>query len=140
MKSERRPDATPASALWCVGISPETSRHQQPAFAESLRAARAVRCKRVCFPRHAALVGFYALLLTGCASGVTIPTEVRVAVPTPCIAPADRPERPPLRSDAELLALDSYRATWALWGERLELLAYSQRMEAVVEGCSRLTP
>lgn len=77
--------------------------------------------------------------LTGCAgSGVTIPREVLVQVPVACIAPADRPERPALLTDAEILALDTYRATWALWGDRLERQAYESRLEAVVEGCSRI--
>jgi hypothetical protein len=78
-------------------------------------------------------------VLTGCASqGVTIPREVRVQVPVPCIAPADVPQRPELMSDGEMLALDSYRATWALWGDRLERQGYEAKLEAVVEGCSRL--
>lgn len=77
--------------------------------------------------------------LTGCAStGVEIPREVRVQVPIPCIAPADRPERPAFLSDGDILVLDSYRATWALWGDRLERQAYEARLEAIVEGCGRL--
>lgn len=79
------------------------------------------------------------VVLVGCATrGVEIPREVRVAVPTPCLAPEDKPARPALLTDAEILGLDTYRATWALWGERLELLGYSARLEVVVEGCSRI--
>lgn len=81
----------------------------------------------------------FVAALAGCASdGVTIPREVRVQVPVPCVAPDDRPERPALLSDGEILALDSYRATWALWGDRLERQAYEAKLEAIVEGCSRL--
>jgi hypothetical protein len=91
-----------------------------------------------CVFRHAALAAFY-LALTGCASqGVTIPREVRVQVPVPCVAPTDVPQRPELMSDGEMLALDSYRAIWALWGDRLERQGYEAKLEAVVQGCSRL--
>lgn len=91
-----------------------------------------------CVFRHAALVAFY-VALAGCAStGVEIPREVRVQVSIPCVSPTERPERPALLSDGELLALDSYRATWALWGDRLERQAYEAKLEAIVEGCSRL--
>lgn len=87
--------------------------------------------------RHAAIA--LAALLAGCAStGVEIPREVRVQVPVPCLAPEDRPARPLLLTDAEILALDTYRATWALWGDRLELQGYAARLDAIVEGCSQL--
>lgn len=76
-------------------------------------------------------------LLPGCAS-TSVPRDVAVAVPVACIAPADRPERPAFLSDGDILVLDSYRATWALWGERLEMLGHIGRLEAIVEGCSRL--
>ncbi len=77
-------------------------------------------------------------LLVGCATRLEMPKEVRVAVPVACIAPADRPAKPTLMADGDILALDTYRATWALWGERLELLGYAAKLEAVVEGCSRI--
>lgn len=92
-----------------------------------------------CVFRHAALAAVY-LTIIGCAGApLQIPKEVKVPVPVPCIAPADKPERPPLLSEAELLALDTYRATWALWGDRLERQAYEAKLEAIAEGCSRLT-
>lgn len=79
------------------------------------------------------------LLLAGCAGPeLQVPKEVRVPVPVPCIAAADRPERPPMASDAELLALDTYRRTWALWGDRAARQAYERELEAVVEGCGRI--
>lgn len=77
-----------------------------------------------------------AAMLTGCDTALKIPETVNIAVPTPCIDPASKPPRPALMSDAELLALDSYRFTWALWGDRLERAGYEAQLEAVVEGCS----
>lgn len=80
-----------------------------------------------------------AVMLTGCVgSGVTIPREVKVSVAVPCIAPAEKPQRPVLLTDREILSLDSYRAAWALWGDRLELLGYAARLEAIADGCSRI--
>lgn len=81
------------------------------------------------------------LASSGCAStALDIPKEVRVPVPVACVAPKERPRQPTLLSDAELLALDGYRFTWALWGDRLERQAYQATLEAVVEGCSRIPP
>lgn len=85
-----------------------------------------------------AIVALVALL-TGCASpGIEIPREVRVQVPVACVAPEDRPTRPALLSDGDILLLDSYRAVYALWGDRLERDAYERKLEAIVEGCSRI--
>lgn len=78
------------------------------------------------------------IALTGCNTPLQVPKEVKVQVPVPCIASDARPARPELLSDAAILGLDSYRATWALWGDRLERQAYETKLEAVVEGCSRI--
>lgn len=59
-------------------------------------------------------------------------------MPVACIAPEDRPERPVLLSDAELMALDDYRRTWALWGDRMDRDVYEKKLEAIMEGCSRI--
>jgi hypothetical protein len=76
--------------------------------------------------------------IAGCATPREVPRTVREQVPIPCVAREDRPERPVLLSDAELMALDDYRRTWALWGDRLEREGYELKLEAVVEGCSRI--
>lgn len=78
------------------------------------------------------------LVISGCASTVEIPREIKVPVPVACIAQQDKPQRPPLASDAELLALDTYRRTWALWGDRANREAYASKLEAIAEGCSRI--
>lgn len=80
----------------------------------------------------------FMVSIGGCANQLKIPETVNVAVPVACIAPADKPERPQLLTDGELLALDTYRATWALWGDRLEREAYEQKLSAIVEGCSQI--
>lgn len=88
--------------------------------------------------RQIALVGF--VLLAGCASTVEVPREVRVPVPVPCIAPEKLPERPQFMTDAEILAFDSYRRTWALWMDRALRQAYEAQLEAIAKGCSRIPP
>lgn len=73
-------------------------------------------------------------LLTGCASTFEPPqppTEVPVAVS--CVD--ERPERPQLRSEAEILAMDDYRAVLALRAERLKAELYIGKLEDVVTAC-----
>lgn len=90
--------------------------------------------KAICFVML--LAAILILGLAGCASTVEIPKEVKVPVPVPCVQ--ERPQRPPLLSDAELLALDRYKRTHALWGDRIERQRYQSELETVVEGCSRI--
>lgn len=80
-----------------------------------------------------------ALLLAGCASSpIEVPKEVKVQVPVPCVDPAKRPQRPALRTQDELMALDTHRRTHAAWAELKRYEAYTRELEAVVEGCSRI--
>ncbi len=85
------------------------------------------------------LTGFLVILaLAGCATPIEIPKTVYESVPVPCLDPADRPQRPQLRTEEQLLGLDRYRRTHALWAEWLKLQTYVPQLEAVVEGCSRI--
>jgi hypothetical protein len=77
------------------------------------------------------------LLLAGCKT-LEIPKETKIPVAVPCVAAKDRPPRPQLMSEAELMALDRYKRTHALWGDRAERQTYQEKLEAVVEGCSRI--
>lgn len=79
-------------------------------------------------------------LLMACAGQqtVTIPREVRVPVPIACVKPEDRPKRPRLRTEAEILALDDYKRTLAMWEERRTRDAYEAVLEALIEGCGRV--
>lgn len=87
-------------------------------------------------------LGAVSAVLAACSSlpEVQVPREVRVQVPVPCIRPEVRPQRPALRTEAELLALDRYRRTLAAWADLRRLESYAAELEAVVEGCARLAP
>lgn len=76
------------------------------------------------------------IALSGCTSAPKLPERVLVPVPTPCLS-APPPAVPPLRSEAELLALDDYAATLETWRERLELRSYAAKAEALLSGCAR---
>lgn len=85
------------------------------------------------------LVGV-VLVLTACSSipEVRVPREIPVPTPVPCISPEDVPQRPALRSDDELLALDDYRFVHALWAAYARLQGYAGALEAIARGCSRI--
>lgn len=72
------------------------------------------------------------LLAAGCAEQPAV-AEVPVAVS--CVK--NRPERPAFRDDAEVLALDDYRAVVALRVERERAKKYIGELEDVVEVCDR---
>lgn len=80
-----------------------------------------------------AIVAGIALGLAGCANGPTIPTEVRVPVPVPCVG--SPPVKPPMLSDAEMLALDDYALVIALARDRRLRQGYEATLQAVVEAC-----
>ena len=79
------------------------------------------------------------LALQGCggfATRVEIPKEVKVIVAVPCVKKSDLPTRPELRSDDEILALDRFKRTIAMWGERLDREDYEAKMAAVLAACA----
>lgn len=85
----------------------------------------------------AALVATAAL--AACSKPVVrVPERVNVPVPVPCLQPADRPQKPAVRAESDLLAMDTYRRTLAAWSDLKKLEAYSAELEALVEGCSRI--
>lgn len=73
-------------------------------------------------------------MLTGCATGPTVPTVVRVPVPTPCLS-APPPAIPATTPEAEILAMSDYAATLLTWTERLELRAWAEKAEAMLIAC-----
>lgn len=87
-----------------------------------------------------ALVPGTVLALASCASlpDVRVPKEVRVPVPTACIDPAQRPQRPATTPDADLMAMDRGTRTLRAWADRERLQGYVAELEAAVEGCSRI--
>jgi hypothetical protein len=68
---------------------------------------------------------------------VKVPERVNVEVPVPCVKPADVPARPQLRTEADLMAMDRYRRTLAVWSDWLKLQVYAAKLEAIATGCSR---
>lgn len=84
------------------------------------------------------MVFLLLVAIAGCASTVRVPETVNVPVPVPCIAPEKIPERPPFMTDADILAFDGYRRTWAMWLDRALRQAYEAQLEAIAKGCSRI--
>lgn len=87
-----------------------------------------------------AVLAAAAALLASCASQVVVPREVRVPVPVACISAAGRPQKPALRTAADLMGMDRYRRTLAAWSDLRAYEAYTAELEALIEGCSRIVP
>lgn len=81
-----------------------------------------------------------ASVLGGCAGipGITVPREVKVPVPVPCVDPKERPQRPAVTSLDDLLAMDPGTRTLRTWAALERLAPYTAELEAIVEGCSRI--
>lgn len=78
-------------------------------------------------------------VLASCAQQVVkVPERVTVPVPVPCVKAEERPKRPALRTESDLMAMDRYRRTIAAWGDLKRWEAYGGELEAMVEACSRL--
>lgn len=69
---------------------------------------------------------------------VKIPERVNVPVPVACIPAGDVVEKPQLRAEADFLNMPRGLRTLATWADLLKLHVYTSRLEALVEGCSRL--
>lgn len=69
------------------------------------------------------------LLLAGCATDQT----ARLPVPVSCVKAA--PEKPASHDEAAILAMSDYAATLTTWTERLQLKAYAEKAEAVINAC-----
>jgi catalase (peroxidase I) len=74
------------------------------------------------------------VVLAGCAGIEPAPTA-NVAVAVSCVT--GRPEKPEFRTDAEILALDDYRAVLAIRSERLKAAKYIGELEDIVDVCER---
>jgi hypothetical protein len=81
-----------------------------------------------------------ALALAGCSTihEIKVPETIYVPTPIPCIRPEKLPTKPVLRSQAEILLLDDYRATHALWAAYGRALGYVGQLEVIADGCSRI--
>lgn len=90
---------------------------------------------------EAALVAASASL-AACTAAVKVPDEIPVPVGVSCVDQERRPALPPAatRPEAEIKQLDDYKAVLRLRADRLELVEYAVRAEAIVEGCSRIQP
>lgn len=80
-----------------------------------------------------ALVIAVMLVTSGCASQQVPPVEIPVAVS--CVDQV--PVEPLLYTDAEILAMDDYRAIVALRSDRAKATLYIRELEDVVDVCDR---
>ena len=78
------------------------------------------------------------LIATGCGGTMPeLPKERLVPVAVPCINVGDIPPRPAFWKDEDLMVLDRYKRTLAVWDERREREVYERDLEAIVRACAR---
>ncbi len=78
------------------------------------------------------------LLVAGCDGTMPkLPERVEVPVPVPCIGKGDIPPRPAFWKDEDLMVLDRFKRTIAVWDERREREVYERDLEAIVRACAR---
>ncbi len=81
-----------------------------------------------------------SLLLLCCSLAACVtPPVPTVSVPVPVACVKEKPARPALATDAELAALDDYQLALALDLYRLQAGPYILKLEAAVDGCSKLS-
>jgi hypothetical protein len=75
------------------------------------------------------------MLCVGCSTALPVPTTIRVPIVQSCISASDVPQRPPLASDTDLLAMDDRDFVLALARDRERLMLYVDTLETVVTMC-----
>ena len=80
--------------------------------------------------RGAALL--LCLALQGCAGGAL--KEILFPTPVAC-APKNSPVAPKIISDALLARMDDYHLTLIIAAERLELIDYAGKADAIISAC-----
>lgn len=90
--------------------------------------------------RHALLlvIGAACAVTSGCAPSVQVPERVRIEVPVPCLDPAKIPQRPAVRTQADLLRMDRFTRTLAAWQDMKRWEAYAEQLAALTSGCATL--
>ena len=78
-----------------------------------------------------AFLSTFALAATGCS---TPPPTVSVPVAISCL-PAATPSKPATSSNAELAAMTDERLVLTIAAERLDLIFYSAKADAVIQAC-----
>lgn len=58
----------------------------------------------------------------------------KVPVPVSCIK-GEPPGKPATLTEVEILAMSDYSATITVYAERLELKAYAEKAEAIIQAC-----
>ena len=77
-------------------------------------------------------------LLTSCASWLPV-KEVKIPVPTPCLAKEQVPLKPTFVKNDDFKAMSDYQLVASLWLDRSQRADYIERLEIVVSACSTLS-
>lgn len=86
------------------------------------------------------MFAFLVLFTAGCATAtnVNVPKETKVQVSTSCVK--EKPKKPEIRSESDLMAMDRNRRTLAAYSDLRKLETYAAEQEAVIEACASLPP
>lgn len=75
----------------------------------------------------------FSIFNTGCATVQKQPQVILTPVQTPCVETV--PQKPAIKSDAELKALGDYELVITALAERYRLILWGDELSAVLEGC-----
>lgn len=82
------------------------------------------------------LLFIVCILLSGCLQTIqTVPTEVRVPVPVPCLERSQLPQTPKVLTNQELLKLNDHDFVLELGISRTVLTQYASEQRALLEAC-----
>ena len=87
--------------------------------------------------RYSSCALLSASLLAGCSGQPILPATVKVPVPIPCLEAAELPKLPPVRTDAEILALPDYQSVIAVWVDRIKMRDALAERDALLIACAR---
>lgn len=83
------------------------------------------------------LLALWAVLILSACATSELPKETKIPVPVPCVDSEDIPSQESLLSDDEILAMEPYDRTVAVWNDRKTRGEILARQDVLLQKCRR---